>query len=77
VTTQRDGDERSPAALALASFGAGRFATLVSEEQQDDWAVVLALTNEAPYLVPDEMIFPGTMTGGLMWAETTRRDGGR
>jgi hypothetical protein len=47
----------SPAALALASFGSGRFATLVSEVQANDWAVVLVLTNEKPFLVPYEMLF--------------------
>ena len=47
----------SPAELALASFGGGRFATLVSEARADDWAVVLLLTNEKPFLVPYEMVF--------------------
>ena len=59
---QRNGDG-SPAALARASYGAGRFATVVGEERAGDWAVVLVLANEEPSLVPDETVF--------------RRDGGR
>lgn len=55
VPDQQNND--SPAALALASFGGDQFASLVGEVQADDWAVVLLLTNEAPYLVPYEMIY--------------------
>ncbi len=53
----------SPADIALASFGSGRFARIAGNAQRGDWAVVLALTNEEPHLLPYEMVF--------------RRDGGR
>jgi hypothetical protein len=57
VTNSVAPDASSPAGVALASFGAGRFARIVSEQQRGDWAVVLILMNEEPHLVPYEMVF--------------------
>ncbi|MBV9792818.1 MAG: hypothetical protein JO016_02660 [Actinobacteria bacterium] len=61
----------SPAALALASFGDGRFATLAGEAQQGDWAVVLLLTNEKPFVVPYEVVFH---RDGGRWSEVAGND---
>lgn len=71
TATERQDDDRSPAELALASFGAGRFATVVGEERAGDWAVVLVLTNEEPYLVPYEMVF---RQDGGHWADMAGND---
>jgi hypothetical protein len=60
----------TPRDLALASFGDARFASVVGEARSGDWAVVLALTNEEPYLVPYEMVFH--RNGG--WADVAGND---
>ncbi len=61
----------TPGDLALASFGGGRFASLAGEAQSGDWAVVVALTNEEPYLVPYEMVFRRDRHG---WADVAGND---
>jgi hypothetical protein len=71
VTAPEERSAGSPAGVVLASFGAGRFARIVGEERQGDWAVVLALTNEEPYLVPYEMVF---RRDGGQWTEVAGSD---
>lgn len=71
MTAPAGRNDGSPAGLALDSFGAGRFATIAGEEHEGDWAVVLVLTNEEPYLVPYEMVF---RRSGGRWAEVTGND---
>lgn len=68
---ERGSGAGSPADLALASFGAGRFASVAGEARADDWAVVLVLTNEEPYLVPYEVDFH---RDGATWAEVSGND---
>lgn len=71
MTAPEEWNDGSPAGLALASFGAGRFAKIVGEEQEGDCAVVLLLTNEEPYLVPYEMVF---RRDGGQWADVAGTD---
>ncbi|HLH58327.1 MAG TPA: hypothetical protein VKV33_04160 [Streptosporangiaceae bacterium] len=61
----------TPRDLAVASFGDGRYASVAGEARSGDWAVVLALTNEEPYLVPYEMVFRRDEGG---WAEVAGND---
>lgn len=71
MTAPEERSASSPAGIALASFGAGRFARIAGEAQQGDWAVILALTNEEPYLVPYEMLF---RRDGGQWTEVAGSD---
>jgi hypothetical protein len=64
-------NDGSPASLALASFGAGRFAKIGGEEQEGDWAVVLVVTNEEPHVVPYEIVF---RSDGGRWADVAGND---
>ena len=61
----------TPGDLAVASFGGGRFASLAGEARSGDWAVVLVLTNEEPYLVPYELVFRRDDGG---WADVAGND---
>jgi hypothetical protein len=72
MTTPRpEGGAVSPAELARASYGQGRFATVVGEVRAGDWAVVLVLSNEEPYVLPYEIVFH---RDGDRWSEVSGSD---
>jgi hypothetical protein len=65
------GAAQSPGEVALESFGAGRFASVVRECISPAWAVVLLATNEKPFVVPYEIAL---RFDGRSWVEAAGND---
>jgi hypothetical protein len=70
-TSNDSGTAHSPSEVALESFGAGKFASVVRECRSSAWAVVLLATNEEPYVVPYEITL---RFDGHSWVETSGND---
>lgn len=70
-TSNDSGAAHSPSEVALESFGAGKFASVVRECRSSAWGVVLLATNEEPFVVSYEITL---RFDGHSWVETSGND---